>query len=445
MTPSLHALTQVLALRMVESLAWGTVIVLFAAALLRVTRQNARTRFAVWFSTLLAIGLVPCLAGWRSSGLISASSVGRAAVIVPDQWALYVCAAWAVIAAWFAVGIGRAVRHLHVLRRNSVDLDPTLLDSILTETLRKYSTERGVSIRISNDVRVPTAIGLLKPAILLPNWVINELTPAEVNQILLHELAHLRRFDDWTNLLQQMIKAVFFFHPAVWWIERQVAVEREMACDDAVLAETASPRAYAECLARVAEKSFLHRTVTLAQAVLGKVRHTSLRVAEILNGKRDLARSRSWKPAVSMVTGFAIVCGVWSARLPKLIAFSDSATSQGSQRAGASNLAQIEGVDSGVSRPIPVTAAKFISRPQKHAPARPAVVRTSRSLPKAGTTVHLIASEPVYVPFTQTMFFVVEGHDGGTPNVHVYQIQMFRLTILHLAGPAGSQNPRNET
>jgi beta-lactamase regulating signal transducer with metallopeptidase domain len=71
----------------------------------------------------------------------------------------------------------------------------------------------------------------------------------------LHELAHLRRYDDWTNLAQKLVKALFFFHPAVWWIEKQVSLEREMACDDAVLAETASPRAYAECLAHLAEKT----------------------------------------------------------------------------------------------------------------------------------------------------------------------------------------------
>ena len=96
----------------------------------------------------------------------------------------------------------------------------------------------------------------MKPVVVVPGWVMQELSADELNQILLHELAHLRRWDDWTNLAQKVVKALFFFHPAVWWIEKRVSLEREMACDDAVIAETASPRAYAECLTHLAERTF---------------------------------------------------------------------------------------------------------------------------------------------------------------------------------------------
>ena len=118
-----------------------------------------------------------------------------------------------------------------------------------------------------------------------------ELSADELNQIVLHELAHLRRRDDWTNLAQKMVKALFFFHPAVWWIEQKMSLEREMACDDAVMAETASPRAYAECLAHLAEKTLIQRGVALAQAALGRIRQTSLRVAQILDGNRSSQRT----------------------------------------------------------------------------------------------------------------------------------------------------------
>ena len=72
--------------------------------------------------------------------------------------------------------------------------------------------------------------------------------------ILLHENAHLRRWDQWTNLAQKIVTALFFFHPAVWWIENRLTLEREMACDDIVLAQTASPRDYASFLISFAEK-----------------------------------------------------------------------------------------------------------------------------------------------------------------------------------------------
>ena len=122
-------------------------------------------------------------------------------------------------------------------------------------------------------------IGFVNPAVVIPRWLLQELSPSELQQILLHELAHLQRWDDWTNLAQKILKALLFFHPAAWWIEKQLSLEREMACDDAVVAETANPRAYAECLTHLAEKSFVRRSLALAQAALGRIRQTSLRVA----------------------------------------------------------------------------------------------------------------------------------------------------------------------
>lgn len=448
MTPALHALAQLLASRMVDSLAWGTVIVLFAAMVLRVKRQNAGTRFGVWFAALLAIGLVPWIAGgWRPSELISASPAGRAAIILPDRWALYLCAAWAVLFAWFAVGIGRAFWHLHVLRRDCDELNPAVLDPMLRETLQRLGANRGVALCASDEIHVPTALGLLKPAIVLPRWVMNELPVSEVNQILLHEMAHLRRWDDWTNLIQQAVKAVFFFHPAVWWIERKVALEREMACDDAVLAETDSPRSYAECLAHLAEKSFLQRSLVLAQAALGKIGHTSVRVAEILSGNRSGSKGRSWKPAVSVVAVFAVVCGVWSARTPKLIAFSDNPTAHRVRNVSTASAGQSQSVDSGITHPVPVMAAKFVSSRQKSRPAlktRPAIARRARSKPKVANVVHLIAADQRVVPFTETVFFVIEGRDGAAPDVRFYQIQMIHLTILHPSAEPACRTPQKQ-
>jgi hypothetical protein len=143
-----------------------------------------------------------------------------------------------------------------------------------------------------------------------------------LNAILLHELAHLRRWDDWTNLAQKLLRALFFFHPAVWWIESKLSLEREMACDDAVLAETANPRAYAECLVTVAEKSLMRRGLAMAQAAVSRVRQTSQRVAQILDTKRPGA-TRIWKPALGLVAAFAMICVGLLSRSPELVSFQD--------------------------------------------------------------------------------------------------------------------------
>ena len=102
-------------------------------------------------------------------------------------------------------------------------------------------------------VSVPVVVGVLRPMILLPISLATGLTGRQLEYVLLHELADIHRYDPLANLLQRLIEALFFFHPAVWWLTRQVSIERENACDDAVLHAGCQGPAYAEALLRVAE------------------------------------------------------------------------------------------------------------------------------------------------------------------------------------------------
>ena len=146
----------------------------------------------------------------------------------------------------------------------------------------------------------------------------------ELKYILLHELAHLGRRDDWTNLAQKVLKALFFFLPSVWWIERRLSLDREMACDDAVLAHSGTPRGYAECLAHVAERSFLRRQIALAQAAVGRVRQLTTRVAMILDPNRPPA-TQLWKPAIPVVILLAGLSALPASFTPSLVNFADDA------------------------------------------------------------------------------------------------------------------------
>jgi beta-lactamase regulating signal transducer with metallopeptidase domain len=329
MMPPLHlqAIAETSALRFVECLAEGTLIALCAGLGLRLRRQHSGTRFAVWFSALIAIAIMPFFAAMLSSleTLRSTRSLHHSAITLPSSWALYLFAAWGVIASLSLLRVAISLGHIHGLRKSCVAIDLAQLDSRVRETLGNAPS---IALCTSEQVQVPTAIGFFMPAVVIPTWLLNDLSSEELNQIFLHELAHLRRHDDWTNLAQQIVKALFFFHPAVWWIERKLSLEREMACDDAVLAATAQPRAYAECLAHLAEKTFIHRTligkgIALAQAALGRMRHTSLRVAQILDPARPRTTRQTWKPALSLIAAFAIGSSMLAAREPQLIAFRD--------------------------------------------------------------------------------------------------------------------------
>jgi len=462
------AIAQMSALRIVDCLLEGTLIAIFAGTVVRMPRlQNSSAKFAIWFSALMAIAALPALSGaswWQGSG-IATQTLSRPAITLPGSCALYVFGAWAAIAAWFLLGVGRGLWHLRVLRRSCVPVDPAMLDARLQQTLARNGLARPVALCTSDRVHVPTAIGLIKPAVILPNWAMQELSSDELNQILLHELAHLRRYDDWTNLAQKLVKALFFFHPAVWWIEKQVSLEREMACDDAVLAETASPRAYAECLAHLAEKtliqrSLIQRSVGLAQAALGRVRQTSLRVAQILDVNRPTSRARSWKPAVLLVAAFAIACVLCISRAPRLIAFHDGSVSPSanSEIAAASPSDVRATPDNPFSvRPInakwvptPAKAPTLTTHRKPGVPERTAALKSAlKPTPAehdAASMVHLANTNAGSLAFTETFFVVIGSPETVAFDQPVVQIQLWRVVVFHpVVDPNSNRIPPKQT
>ena len=452
--PAVHAAAHLVTLRLMQSLAGGSLVALLAAVVLARPHHNARTRFAIWFSSLIAIAAVPLITGewlWNAQTLI-----GQPVLRVPDSWALYLFGAWAVTAASLLLGVARSLVHLRGIRKSCVEIDTAVLEPSIRETLGRHRLRRNVVLCMSTKVRVPTALGLMNPAIVIPEWLIQELSPEELKQILLHELAHLHRWDDWTNLAQQLIKAIFFFHPAVWWIERKVALEREMACDDAVLSETNSPRMYAECLAKLAEKSFVRRSVVLAQAALGKVRQTTLRVTRILDPDRRSAPSRSFAPAVSLVAVFAIGCGVWSAQASRVIVF-DSGTAPKTINAAAYHESPFAVRDFQVST-VPGMATS--SQLPKVIPAklslRTLASRRSSGVAKAHPRpvhrpassmqlLHSASAKIADVPVTETIFVVIQNREPDPEGGYAYQIQMWRLTVFRtVVGPTDTQISRKQ-
>jgi beta-lactamase regulating signal transducer with metallopeptidase domain len=463
----LQTIAQFSALRIVESLAGGAVIGIFAAGLLWFARrQSAATKYAIGFAAMAAIALLPAVSLLSLRSGMAANELKPAAVTVPDSWAVYLFAAWAMVASWFLIGVVRSFLRLRALRKSCMQIEVATLDPSLQEAFQRSQIKRHVVVCTSEEVRVPTALGLVNPAIVIPSWAMEELSTDELKQILLHELAHLRRWDDWTNLAQQVVKAVFFFHPAVWWIESKAALEREIACDDAVLEATGSSRAYAECLAHLAERSFLQQSLALAQAAIGKLRQTSSRVARILDGNRASGNSRVWKLAVSSVAGFAVACAVGVSRAPKLIAFEsskqvvagsrDSArpttpllAAQNAARNGAPteivpavipasmnanqispavhivpakfNLDSHDGLKKALKSTTPLLAAQNAARN-----GAPAVSKLPVLRPKAGRMVHLASIEVVPAPTIEAVLILVQTSGSDS----LAQIQMWHVTVV---------------
>lgn len=114
---------------------------------------------------------------------------------------------------------------------------------------RRMRISRPVRLLESTMVEVPTVVGWLRPAILLPAATLAGLSVEQLEAILAHELAHVRRHDYLASLLQSGVETLLFYHPAVWWVSHRMRVERELCCDDEAVAACGNPLEYARALA----------------------------------------------------------------------------------------------------------------------------------------------------------------------------------------------------
>lgn len=114
---------------------------------------------------------------------------------------------------------------------------------------RRLRVSRPVRLLESTLAEVPLAMGWLRPVILLPTSALTGLTPAQIEAILAHELAHIRRCDYLVNLLQSVVETLLFYHPAIWWVSHRMRVEREFCCDDLAAQVCGNPAVYARALA----------------------------------------------------------------------------------------------------------------------------------------------------------------------------------------------------
>ncbi len=312
--------------RFLNTAAEGVVLTgLVWGALRLIRRQNSGTRFASWFCALLAIVALPLFADSGLVGLhLHAFSTpnlsGR--FVVSSSIASWLFVAWAVGAGFFLLRLGLGLWHVRQCRRVCTKLDLTSLDSEIAAIARDFDSHRRVELCVSSTATVPAAVGFFQPAIIIPAWLLPQLSAEEMKLILLHEIAHLRRWDDWTNLIQKFVRAIFFFHPAVWWIERRLTLEREMACDDMVLAETASPRAYAASLISFAEKLQDSRALVLAQALVGRLRQMSPRLAQILDENRP-RHDGLRRPLLVWSAAMFVLVLVVTPCIPRIVTFQD--------------------------------------------------------------------------------------------------------------------------
>ncbi len=220
---------------------------LFAALDLAAGPSRARLRYGAALATLAVQAAAPVLTFallWSEAAPQGVLPLGGAAQTAVPRW---VASAWGVGAALMGLrlcagvwGVRRLVARAHPLRDEW---------RLRLEALRaRVGVRKPVRWLASWLCEVPVTVGHLRPVVLIPVSALAGLSVPELELLVAHELWHVRRWDYLVNLLQSVVEAALFFHPAVWWVSARVRAEREACCDDGVVRAGADPLAYARAL-----------------------------------------------------------------------------------------------------------------------------------------------------------------------------------------------------
>jgi BlaR1 peptidase M56 len=329
--------------------AWeGLVLAGVVAVCLRMLPGiTAAARSVVWTVVMLAVVGLPFVHFGGTSGASGQvhldERVGLGLVVV---WALFsvVRAGQLVRSAVWLRGISRRAVPVGVGAEAKGKYGDSGFARMTAPPMTTLLHGRAAELCVSGEVDRPCVVGFCRPRILVPADLLAKLSDGELEQIVLHEVEHLRRGDDWTNLVQKLSLVVFPLNPALIWIERQLCVERELACDDRVLKTTGARKAYAACLANLAEHTLVRRGVSLALGAWERQSEVVRRVHRILAGSRNEMGRRQVGAAVAVLMVGVVTGADGLAHAPALVSFGPGVVAS----AGQANLSPQEAFPQGL-------------------------------------------------------------------------------------------------
>jgi beta-lactamase regulating signal transducer with metallopeptidase domain len=266
MTPLAQALSTALFHFIWQGIAVG---VLLWIALFLLRRSSADSRYAVSCLALAVLAAVPVITAWSLyTPLPDAKVVSEAAsnlavgeidalasvplrltswYVLIQAWAL---PAWSLGVLLFALRLAWSCGHAAALRREGTPTETWIL-SIVDAAAKRVGVQRHIRVLMSSIAEVPSVVGWIRPVILLPAATIAGLTPQQLEAVIAHELAHIRRHDYLVNLLQTVVETLLFYHPVVWWTSASIRRERELCCDDLAVRSCGDAVCYARALTKL--------------------------------------------------------------------------------------------------------------------------------------------------------------------------------------------------
>lgn len=325
---SVGPLASAVSMALVSAVWQGALLAGLVWAVLRmVPKLSAAARSVVWlsvFALLIGLHFTP-LTGE------AAAHVSVPAVHLDPRWSLVLVGLWVAASLLRAGQLVHGVLYLRRLARGSAEVH---VDAALEAVLAEAAAGRGVRLCASDEIARPSVIGFFRPRIVIPAKLLEDLAPEELRQVLIHEAEHLRRADDWTNLLQKLALVVFPLNPALAWVERRLCAERELACDDRVLATGSGRKAYALCLAHLAEFALTARGFSLVLGAWERRPELARRVHRILRAPMASLTRRAAMGVTGGLLAAALVGALALSRSPELVSFAPAMSTS------ALNLAQ---------------------------------------------------------------------------------------------------------
>ena len=231
-------------------LALGMMVALPLATFAHLASAEYRQRAAFDGS---AVAIDPGMVLQVGAGVMTAPLSERIAVAL-DHALPWVLLAWFAGVILFVVRLNVGLMVARRMRLVATTAVPAELQQAFDALRRRLGVERAVRLMHSALVQAPTVIGWLRPVVLIPASCLSGLSTMQIEAILAHELAHIRRHDYLVSVLQSVIETLLFYHPAVWWVSSQVRRERECCCDEMAVAVGGDRLAYARALSVLEER-----------------------------------------------------------------------------------------------------------------------------------------------------------------------------------------------
>lgn len=302
---------------------WQGILVATLYALARAlagSRISARGRYAIACASLLAMSAAPALTYWWLGDSGPAARIGSFADWGARQLAAGVAYSpvtdpWqqampGIVIVWFAGAAACSLRLLMgfisaaALRRSPPSPMPAEWRQTLDRLIERMHVSRSVRLLATDRVDSPSVIGWLRPVILAPVGVLCRLAPEQVEALLAHELAHVRRHDYLVNVLQGIAESLLFYHPAVWWISNQIRAEREHCCDDLAVAASGDVLVYARALAELESMRPAHCKAALS-ASDGSLLRRIRRLTNPVAAHRPAGWGAAWSLGSLLLLGIA--------------------------------------------------------------------------------------------------------------------------------------------